>query len=94
VTASYTPTQVDLDVTRSNVASVSQGLYAGQTSRLASAEAVEAAFQATDAKVQGAQARVSEEFVTAAAKLQAVDSAEALAATLESVSGQLYASSQ
>ena len=94
VTASYTPTQVDLDVTRSNVASVSQGLYAGQTSRLASAEAVEAAFQATDAKVQGAQARVSEEFVTAAAKLQAVDSAEALAATLDSVSGQLYASSQ
>ncbi|MCK0446036.1 hypothetical protein MVT42_25015, partial [Salmonella sp. L-S1477] len=47
-----------------------------------------------DAKVQGAQARVSEEFVTAAAKLQAVDSAEALAATLDSVSGQLYASSQ
>ncbi|WMD23932.1 autotransporter domain-containing protein (plasmid) [Achromobacter seleniivolatilans] len=94
VTANYTPTQVDLDVARANVVSVSQGLYAGQTSRLAAAEAVEAAFQATDAKVQGARSSVSDEFVVVAAKLQAVESAQSLATTLDSVSGQLYASSQ
>ncbi|WP_025139639.1 autotransporter serine protease [Achromobacter sp. DH1f] len=94
VTATYTPTQVDLDVLRSNVASVSQSLYAGQTSRLAAADAVETAFQATDAKVQGVQSSVTNDFVVAAAKLQAVDSTAALATALDSVSGQIYASSQ
>jgi len=94
VTASYTPTQVDLDVARANVASVSQALYGGQTSRMAASEAVEAAFQATDAKVQGEQNTVTDEFVVAAAKLQAVENRESLAVALDSVSGQLYASSQ
>ncbi|AXA80632.1 autotransporter outer membrane beta-barrel domain-containing protein (plasmid) [Achromobacter xylosoxidans] len=94
VSATYTPTQVDLDVARSNVASVAQGLYSGQTSRLAAAQAVETAFQAADAQVQGESANVSADFITVAAKLQAVDSSAGLATALDSVSGQIYASSQ
>lgn len=94
VSPDYSATRVDLNVTRGNVAAVASGLYAGQTARLDAARAVETAFQAADAKVLGAGANVSDAFVAGAARLQAVGSAPALAAALDSVSGQIHASSQ
>ncbi len=94
VSPNYSATQVDLDVARNNVATVAHSLYAGQTSRLAAAQAVETAFQAADATALGDDANVSDTFMRAAAKLQAVGDAAALATALDSLSGQIHASSQ
>lgn len=94
VTASYTPTTVDLTAERNSVSTTAAGLFKGHTARLAAADAVETAFQATDAKVAGAPSTVTDEFVRLAAKLQAVPTASALAASLDSLTGEIYASSQ
>ncbi|OCZ72424.1 autotransporter outer membrane beta-barrel domain-containing protein [Achromobacter xylosoxidans] len=94
VSPDYSASQVDLNVARNDVAEVAQGLYAGQPGRLAAAQAVETAFQAADEKALGADARVSDAFVAGAAQLQAVADATSLAAALDSVSGQIHASSQ
>ncbi|MFH7108513.1 autotransporter domain-containing protein [Achromobacter xylosoxidans] len=89
-----TADQVDLDVARSNVATVAHDLYGGQAGRLGAAQAIETAFEAADAKVLGADSNVSDAFIQRAARLQSVDSAAQLAAALDSVSGQIHASSQ
>ncbi|MCV6905397.1 MAG: autotransporter domain-containing protein, partial [Achromobacter xylosoxidans] len=94
VSADYSATRVDLNVARNNVATVARGLYAGQAGRLAAAQAIETAFAATDAKVLGADSNVSDAFIQRAARLQNVGSAAQLAAALDSVSGQIHASSQ
>ncbi|MFY3162964.1 autotransporter domain-containing protein [Achromobacter xylosoxidans] len=89
-----TADQIDLDVARSNVATVAHDLYGGQAGRLGAAQAIETAFEAADAKVLGADSNVSDAFIQRAARLQSVDSAAQLAAALDSVSGQIHASSQ
>ncbi|MFY3137930.1 autotransporter domain-containing protein [Achromobacter xylosoxidans] len=89
-----TADQVDLNVARSNVAAVAHDLYGGQAGRLAAAQAIETAFEAADAKVLGADRAVSDAFIQRAARLQNVDSAAQLATALDSVSGQIHASSQ
>ncbi|WP_249278899.1 autotransporter domain-containing protein [Bordetella genomosp. 5] len=94
VSARYSATQVELDTQRRNVAHAAQDFFGADATRQSAGHAVETAFRAADAKVQGAASSASDAFVAAAAKLQSVASRTALGNTLDSVSGQIFASSQ
>ena len=90
----YSPTQVDLVVSRNNVAEVADRQFRGKRAKRAAGKAVEASLKSVDRQVQGEAVAVSNAFVTQAAALQHVDSVQALEDALESLTGEAYTSSQ
>ena len=84
----YNPNNVDLEVKRKNIAAYSAEVYKSDPVKNNSASNLEQAFKALD------KGKGSEAFRTQAAYFQQTSSSKALAATLDSLSGQIYASSQ
>jgi len=94
VTPQYLSYGVNIETSRANAALHAESAFAGQTARLAAAEAVETALQHADVKVLGASSTVTDDFVAATGKLLNEQSVAGLGASYDSFSGQIHASSQ
>ena len=104
----YTPTQVDILVERNNVQAIAQTAFDEAPAKQAAARAVETSFRVIDhrwreamvgacgydSRSHLAHTGVSPAFVRKAAALQRIESLPDLDKTLDSLTGEVYASSQ
>jgi outer membrane autotransporter protein len=94
-TLAYTANEVDLTVARNNVQAVAAQAFAADATRMNSAANVEQGLKAADAMVaSGNTGATNSAFLTSAAALQRTPDLAAAAQVLDSLSGQIYASSQ
>ncbi|WP_415808295.1 autotransporter domain-containing protein [Bordetella muralis] len=93
-TVRYGSEQIDVLIDRYNVATAARASFAEGRVLHASALAVETSFAAVDRKLQGESVDVSDAFISQAAILQHIDSTETFEITLNSLTGEVYASSQ
>lgn len=92
--AVYYSTKVEVLVDRKDVSMVAKQYFQHHTIWQAAATAVETGFTAIDEGLQGMPVTVSEEFVAEAGVFQQISSPTVLATTLDSLTGEVYASSQ
>jgi outer membrane autotransporter protein len=94
-TLAYTPNEVDLTIARNDVQAVAAKAFAADPTRNNSAANVEQGLKAADAMVaSGNTGGSNAAFLTSAAALQSTADITAAGQVLDSLSGQIYASSQ
>ena len=94
-TLSYSPTDVDLTITRNNVATIANRVFATDITRISSAANIEHALQAADNMVaSGNTGGSNATFLASAAALQRTTDLTVAAQVLDSLSGQIHASAQ
>ncbi|MGB7196303.1 MAG: autotransporter domain-containing protein [Collimonas pratensis] len=94
-TLGYTPTEVDLTVARNDVQAVAAKAFAADPTRTSSAANVEQGLKAADAMVaSGNTGGNNAAFLSSAAAIQRTADIAAAGQVLDSLSGQIYASSQ
>lgn len=90
----YTATRAEVVISRNNIETLARESFPNKPTFTAAATAVETAFTTIDEDLQDQRVTVSEEFVAEAGVFQQIPSPVMLAKTLDSLTGEVYASSQ